>query len=764
MAKQVLNKSTPSNRVDHVDQRNKINDNFTELYEGKVDKEAGKSLVTDAEKSNWNAASIGSDLGLLKTTDTPPPTGTHKGDVNSAGTYTNFIDSTSTAIVFTAPELVDNFGYIYVVDNVATKSLVAKKGGAGKAEDWTAKVYAVGEQSVYKRQIWEANAITSITDVPSISEKWTLKVGVKYNVRTYNLFNKDTVQIKKTVSATTGAITTSATRNVSDYIEVKPKTTYTRQTNATLFGKAFYDASKVFISGITTGKDFTTPENAKYVVYFVDDFATSNFETEALYEGAEMHDFVPYYAIETTNAFGLKTEQNKLIRNKLDKIFNDNPYYGDFESSNEYSIDLNISSKKETVIDPYFKNKGIINKMVSLKNSTASITRYIRLNYTKNVRYYNKYIYISVLFKTNYTPYIARNFSFKNESDEIVAYDTQFIKLSKIREDNTYVATVCISIPNAMNGYLVYNGMNFGSFKTSDFDFEIYGVQYFDSEYVLENDPVFTDLRLQDKVNNLGLNTSIKTLKSSFYEIEKKQEKKKWVLAGSSIENTGYLSEVAKIFKAELLDYSVSGAGTIWTDDPVVGANIWNIPVTASPEKAFSATHAEKIAYLSANGYTASDPTSMLKSSYDTSFMSNLDADVFMIGTLGGNDRKIPANYEISEARNRDRTCIYGALNYVLEKLFTAKPDAKVILFGQHHFMQTGREEANESQKQVGKTWCMPFLDMGRKLGFSAELVTVGGTQKMLGLNFLPDGTHPNAEGQKRLQEVLTNLLKSNLY
>lgn len=200
MAKQVLNKSTPSNRVDHVDQRNKINANFTEIYEGKVDKEAGKSLVSTAEKadwnskqpatnfktvngdsivgtgnivisggggnvasvngilpdgaknvvlttdnisqtadkqyvstaekSNWNGASIGSNLGLLKTTDTPPPTGTHKGDVNSAGTYTNFKDASSVAISFTVPELADNFGYIYVEDNVATKSLISKKGGS----------------------------------------------------------------------------------------------------------------------------------------------------------------------------------------------------------------------------------------------------------------------------------------------------------------------------------------------------------------------------------------------------------------------------------------------------------------------------------------------------------------------------------------------------------------------------------------------------------------------------------------------------------
>lgn len=73
--------------------------------------------------------STGSNLGLLKTTDTPPPTGTHKGDVNSAGTYTNFKTAAAVSIVFTALELVDNFGYIYVKENVSEKSLVSKKGG-----------------------------------------------------------------------------------------------------------------------------------------------------------------------------------------------------------------------------------------------------------------------------------------------------------------------------------------------------------------------------------------------------------------------------------------------------------------------------------------------------------------------------------------------------------------------------------------------------------------------------------------------------------
>lgn len=201
-----------------------------------VIREAGKSLVTDAEKDSWNEAymalegsafnestlsksndineaptstvrypsnkavadyvgirEVGSNLGLLKTTDTPPPTGTHKGDVNSAGTYTNFIDSTSTAIEFTAPELVDNFGYIYVVDNVATKSLVAKKAGAAKIETWTATTFASGSQVIHENNIYESNTSTLSTDVPGVSGKWIFKVNPNL-VKSYNLVDYNSLK------------------------------------------------------------------------------------------------------------------------------------------------------------------------------------------------------------------------------------------------------------------------------------------------------------------------------------------------------------------------------------------------------------------------------------------------------------------------------------------------------------------------------------------------------------------------------------------
>lgn len=70
---------------------------------------------------------IGNNLGLIKTTDTPPATGKYRGDVATAGTYTNFKNSSGVALAFTQLEIDENFCYIYLVDNVATKVVTEKR-------------------------------------------------------------------------------------------------------------------------------------------------------------------------------------------------------------------------------------------------------------------------------------------------------------------------------------------------------------------------------------------------------------------------------------------------------------------------------------------------------------------------------------------------------------------------------------------------------------------------------------------------------------
>ena len=69
---------------------------------------------------------IGNNLGLISLTDTPPATGKYRGDVATAGTYTNFKNSSGVALAFTQGELDNNFGFIYVAENVAEKILSKK--------------------------------------------------------------------------------------------------------------------------------------------------------------------------------------------------------------------------------------------------------------------------------------------------------------------------------------------------------------------------------------------------------------------------------------------------------------------------------------------------------------------------------------------------------------------------------------------------------------------------------------------------------------
>jgi len=112
----------------------------------------------------------------------------------------------------------------------------------------------------FKAQIAGTTAIGSTPPDKSITLVKTTfsKIGK-------NLFDKATVTLDRIISPTMGVEQTVAGYFASDYIEVLPSTTYTRSHE---FHMAFYDANKVFISGINASEDiftFTTPINALFV-------------------------------------------------------------------------------------------------------------------------------------------------------------------------------------------------------------------------------------------------------------------------------------------------------------------------------------------------------------------------------------------------------------------------------------------------------------------------------------------------------------------
>jgi lysophospholipase L1-like esterase len=77
-----------------------------------------------------------------------------------------------------------------------------------------------------------------------------------------NLFNKSTVTNGRYVNSANGLLVVNAGFFASDYIPVSASTGY-RKNNIQQF--AFYDASRVYISGVNSGESFTTPSNAAYV-------------------------------------------------------------------------------------------------------------------------------------------------------------------------------------------------------------------------------------------------------------------------------------------------------------------------------------------------------------------------------------------------------------------------------------------------------------------------------------------------------------------
>ena len=192
---------------------------------------------------------IGNNLGLIKTTDTPPATGKYRGDVATAGTYTNFKNSEGVALVFTQPEIDENFCYIYVSDNICTKFITEKR----------------------------LPVVENITQSQTTFAEEILVFGK-------NRFNKLTVTPNKYVNPSTGELLDNNSYFASDYINV----TDLQGKDVVLsylFHISFY--TKKDATGYISGREYgpaniEVPNSAKYCRFSIaDSFPLDIFQFEA---------------------------------------------------------------------------------------------------------------------------------------------------------------------------------------------------------------------------------------------------------------------------------------------------------------------------------------------------------------------------------------------------------------------------------------------------------------------------------------------------
>ena len=116
------------------------------------------------------------------------------------------------------------------------------------------------------------------------------------SIRSKNMFNKNNALIKKFVNKETGDIADSDDWSATDFMEVEPNTSYVfsgvNNSLSSIAGTAFYNSSKVFISGIdSTTYNFTTPANAKYVRISLNTETPTQVQVE---KGNTATDYAPY--------------------------------------------------------------------------------------------------------------------------------------------------------------------------------------------------------------------------------------------------------------------------------------------------------------------------------------------------------------------------------------------------------------------------------------------------------------------------------------
>lgn len=151
----------------------------------------------------------------------------------------------------------------------------------------------------------EKPALTA-SDIPSLSlDKISSAIPGK------NLFNKATVEIGKYINWTNGLAQANVTYNASDFMPVKPNTSYTR--NVSLH-YAWFTSSKTFISGANGGPTtLVSPANAAYFKQSVlpSDMDKFQFEEGTVFSGYEPFGFrIPNLIISSSAVAGTEEVMN----------------------------------------------------------------------------------------------------------------------------------------------------------------------------------------------------------------------------------------------------------------------------------------------------------------------------------------------------------------------------------------------------------------------------------------------------------------------
>ena len=158
----------------------------------------------------------------------------------------------------------------------------------------------------------DTDLVSAINEVDAQADDNTAKLSgtqvagdmVVDSIRTKNIYN-GVYTSKKYIARTNGSIESSGDWSATDYIKIKPNTTYTFSgiTNAYsgTAGTSFYNSSRTFISSISsTTQTFTTPNNAQYVRISLNNETPTGVQLE---EGSTATTYKPYQELNNQEVY-----------------------------------------------------------------------------------------------------------------------------------------------------------------------------------------------------------------------------------------------------------------------------------------------------------------------------------------------------------------------------------------------------------------------------------------------------------------------------
>lgn len=217
----------------------------------------------------------------------------------------------------------------------------------------------------------------------------------------------------------------------------------------------------------------------------------------------------------------------------------------------------------------------------------------------------------------------------------------------------------------------------------------------------------------------------------------------------------------------------------------MLGATLYNEAIGSSCVSSnmylsMSMTITEKQAAAWWSGLSADDQTKAINSSWETILTKYLNGgsigqvDLYIFDH-GYNDKNYGDMTTVPTDR-LDRSCFIGAMNFLIDKILSDNPKARILLIG--HYENQLYPQVAIAQQKVADIWGGPIVKLWEKLGWSQQTVSTtgywsngtgnqgqwvpsgGSTQNLTILQtWLADGIHPHSDTSGKANQFVANNL-----